>query len=580
MPSITTREEVEDWLDGKPREWAQLLAVRAALRVFPLVDPPEAQFELTLAVLRTLFISWAAAAWPTSKTRIAVSASYTNAVAVANAIGNALIGVADVAAGGHVAWPAADAAARAAATYLHVHQDAVAGAAANACAAAAAAGTAHLWSEIQHDVAELEMLEAPYNVLALRPLWRGTRELGGRWQAMKSTLRARRDEHWEPWIGWYERRLGGRSLVFAGLTARGNEDFCISLATESGAFWDRPVSFVNAEIEARLEQARLLRLGVADDEEAGEFIDEAPQIPASQPASLEPEWYGDVLGLTRQAASHDLGTYLPETLAALKDDLLELADDLVGDNRIGRQVQVFLKRLGERLPLDEPTQYQLHRIGVAESGLAGFVQCEEFREWPDFLASRLLSVQLQFDRVLGQFPSWRQFKRNAEHETLAPEEIKRIAESSERLAGALETEAADRIDSSVTEALRAQAEDLSADAEVGVLHSQVLRAIDAREGLRNTIKRLASRAVKEFGAEFSDEAGRLPKRAGKGAVHVFVFAVKAVVCVAAPVAMGMPLTEVLEFIRANPWVAIMIAGGDGWLKAALEMFAKQGKDKE
>jgi len=37
LPHIMDPESLELWLEDKPAEWAQVIAVRAALRVFPLV---------------------------------------------------------------------------------------------------------------------------------------------------------------------------------------------------------------------------------------------------------------------------------------------------------------------------------------------------------------------------------------------------------------------------------------------------------------------------------------------------------------------------------------------------------------
>ena len=33
--NITTREELEAWLEDRPKEWEQIIALRSALRVFP-----------------------------------------------------------------------------------------------------------------------------------------------------------------------------------------------------------------------------------------------------------------------------------------------------------------------------------------------------------------------------------------------------------------------------------------------------------------------------------------------------------------------------------------------------------------
>lgn len=63
---INNEESLERWLEGKPAEWAQLLALRAALRVFPLLprfgskenSATRTEFQaLTLAVWRCLIVS-------------------------------------------------------------------------------------------------------------------------------------------------------------------------------------------------------------------------------------------------------------------------------------------------------------------------------------------------------------------------------------------------------------------------------------------------------------------------------------------------------------------------------------------
>lgn len=587
MATITDHDELRSWLDGKPAEWVRVIAVRASLRLPPLETVPDSHPKLTLSVFRALLVSWAATMWPRPGMNPFASAS---ANAVRGSVASILNSVSE-----DVSNHTAKSASIRAAAYVTV-DDAIVDAAravsdyADFYTHAFRPGsTSGLWEELQHDVETLEAggrdIDVSSTLIRTR-LWSipGTnREIDRLWRGTKTTLLARSDEHWAPWIEWYDRCLNGEAILFEGLTVRGAKAFSLSLASEKEGFWNRPVAIVNAEVEERLAEARRSRRGSRaglDRDENGELLAEAPEIPASRPASLEPEWDGGVLGMPREAAFHDPGTHLPQALIALKDDLLELAGDLVGDNRIDRQVQVFLKRLGERLPLTEPTQYELHRIGVAESGLASFVQSEEFQEWPNFFASRLLGVQLQFDRVLRQFPSWRQFKRNADLEEISIEEIRQTADSSERLAQAFESEAQDQVDPALVDALREEADELNVLTADGILHSLVMRAIDTREGLRNTFKRIASRALEEFGDGFHEEARKIPSRAGKSAVTLFVLAVRAVVGVAVAGAIGMPLPELIRFVGANPWVVLLIAGGDGWLKSTLELFAKQQKGKE
>lgn len=67
---FTTDEEFRAWLEGRPREWAGVLALRSALRVAPiaLVKQPDADqtlhLRLTNSLRRSLSISWSAANTP------------------------------------------------------------------------------------------------------------------------------------------------------------------------------------------------------------------------------------------------------------------------------------------------------------------------------------------------------------------------------------------------------------------------------------------------------------------------------------------------------------------------------------
>ncbi|MCB2089327.1 MAG: hypothetical protein KDD98_10945, partial [Sphingomonadaceae bacterium] len=78
---ITSRKALEVWLEDKPREWAHVIALRAALRVLPFAFDP-ANFEtapnqrLTAAVFRAMAVSSGAA-------KILPNASGWRAVAVA-----------------------------------------------------------------------------------------------------------------------------------------------------------------------------------------------------------------------------------------------------------------------------------------------------------------------------------------------------------------------------------------------------------------------------------------------------------------------------------------------------------------
>ncbi|WP_425419096.1 P-loop NTPase fold protein [Oricola indica] len=127
-PKINSQEDLEGWLDDKPVEWAQAIAARAALRVFPLVLPVafrEGGENLILQSFRASFISWAARKYPAHDMITPAFASATPAVAAATpavaaataafASANAAFASADVNAVASATATAADAAAKAAA---------------------------------------------------------------------------------------------------------------------------------------------------------------------------------------------------------------------------------------------------------------------------------------------------------------------------------------------------------------------------------------------------------------------------------------------------------------------------------
>ena len=71
MVEITSPEDLEAWLENKPREYAQVILARAALRALPdafqhyIADNWVAKFAL--ALFRANAISWAARNFPDRK---------------------------------------------------------------------------------------------------------------------------------------------------------------------------------------------------------------------------------------------------------------------------------------------------------------------------------------------------------------------------------------------------------------------------------------------------------------------------------------------------------------------------------
>jgi hypothetical protein len=177
---IKDKDSLERWLEDKPVEWAQLIALRAALRVFPLVmedvggtsGARQARSQtLTLAAWRCLLISSVARKYPTDEMRATASATATAANGTARAAAGSL-SVARAAAA-----RAATAAATASATASSIAPAsaraaagrAATGAAATASAASAFADRDAVWGAV---IADVRSLEANAKLdLEHQPLW-------------------------------------------------------------------------------------------------------------------------------------------------------------------------------------------------------------------------------------------------------------------------------------------------------------------------------------------------------------------------------------------------------------------------
>jgi hypothetical protein len=100
-------EDVGSWLADRPAEWAQVVAVRAALRVFPIVldallyskqDATEVNtVDLVLQAFRAGFVSWSACKYPMHATKFPVRAAARAADAAAQVAKSAEVGPAVVA---------------------------------------------------------------------------------------------------------------------------------------------------------------------------------------------------------------------------------------------------------------------------------------------------------------------------------------------------------------------------------------------------------------------------------------------------------------------------------------------------
>ena len=78
MVTIKSREDLQSWLADKPADWAQAIAVRAAMRALPHIGRASDNWLVRYGILpiRALSISWAARNFPAHDMRAAAYAAY------------------------------------------------------------------------------------------------------------------------------------------------------------------------------------------------------------------------------------------------------------------------------------------------------------------------------------------------------------------------------------------------------------------------------------------------------------------------------------------------------------------------
>tara|TARA_E500000318_G_scaffold31305_2_gene31027 strand:- start:1270 stop:2859 length:1590 start_codon:yes stop_codon:yes gene_type:complete len=292
---FSNRKEAERWFKDQPDEVCIAMAVRSALRVFPLCrsyiyeNPSEHSDAFILPVLRALAPPFIASTWPTKGGEIhAIVAAVAKAASLAAAnAGTAVIADtsrtdADAGATATSAMNAAAAAGRAATANAHgVFADVSSHAAAAAFADVSAASHARAAT-----IADAAAVESGISAAALsrKPLWPDTipDKIGSDW-AQLSELLQDLDPNWSVWTEWYEDRLRGaadprsRSLI---------EELEVRRALTPEEEWEKGSARVNAliadieakyrlapiendSIDARVEEREIDDGTPDDDEEAG-----------------------------------------------------------------------------------------------------------------------------------------------------------------------------------------------------------------------------------------------------------------------------------------------------------------------
>lgn len=272
--AISSENELEAWLEDKPREWAQAIALRAALRVLPMaVDPahwrdraPDPNRATQLA--RALVLA-SAAAGVSADDPWRVFASYLGRAAFAldEYIGYA--GSTDAATNAATfAAKAASAAASTAYAAAHAIDAAPFGRAAAGHAAAASregsirlavarAGSARdtFWAALSADCTALQDGAAPAALLDA-PLWIERPDWFQEAWGRAAQWLSRPEHGFAIWREWYFGRLEGLPRAFERFDAAADEAFYRWIIEQDDDWWKRNPTTVNADIAAKVEQLR------------------------------------------------------------------------------------------------------------------------------------------------------------------------------------------------------------------------------------------------------------------------------------------------------------------------------------
>lgn len=252
IDEIDSAEKLGAYLRTRPVEEAQLLALRLAVRVMPVVSqflskPFAFQMKSGLigAIFRCTLISWAAGNFPAHETpgMIASLASAGSAAAFAAA------GLSFSASASAFASFAASASASAARATFVLSSDSAIGFA-SAVASAVASASDEIWLVIRSDLRRMAQLGVP--PVLRSGLWED-QQLPGRIGADEKDFRRALltlGDHWLPvWDFYFAVRNG--EAPYAHLKDR-QEEVLVGIATENEEFWNRDPDVVMKEIAARL----------------------------------------------------------------------------------------------------------------------------------------------------------------------------------------------------------------------------------------------------------------------------------------------------------------------------------------
>lgn len=500
MVDVKNGEEFVGWLKSRTREERALIAGRAAMRVVPVVLSWLDLTDIVLPLYRGSATALVVGTYPTAIVcrQLAASAA-DNASYAARRAASAAAYATDVARATDAAASAAAHAARAAAYdhygYAHFAYDDAARAYAAIYAvhtirmddAANAAARSDIdWLESGRDVADL----------SAHPIWPNAEpEVLTRRRAEFAKDLLARNEHWDVWLDWIEAMHRGGPRF---------QDAAFAKAIDTLDLWNGTPAEVNLRIKQLVEEERA--------RQTPPELPEIPEIPPQKPATIMPNWEDGRLVWHDDPAAPDLSPAdFDEAFAALRTDLLDLAEEAVGEN-FDRRLPDFIRRIAGKVPNSNSPQSALFSFGHQYPALLKYGERVN-KEASDTFAASYHGVVLQMDGVLRQVAVWREFEANRLKDTLQPGESEKIAELGRITAEELRSEEAKAfVGQNIPAAIKGMAEELAetlADIERSIaIHGSAL-AYDLLSSIGNVLKRLAEKALSlaKWGADFAKDVG-------------------------------------------------------------------------
>tara|TARA_B100000678_G_scaffold86021_1_gene71577 strand:- start:205 stop:1905 length:1701 start_codon:yes stop_codon:yes gene_type:complete len=263
--TITSRDELEAWLQDKPREWARVIALRAALRVLPHALDPSSYSRasdhraLTFACLRALAVSSGIHKIPADDTLVAAAAAAAfDAVYAVTADGMPDITTSSAsayAAVASVSEASASAAARAAEAAAEAAAEVTAAAYTSGAAIASDSACAGIWTTFSHDCVLLSEKQVSIDRLLAMRLWpTAPVRFVESWKRGRDWM-LQSNEGFAIWAEWCERRIEGKS-AFPGFDDTAESAFYRYLFDRDDGWWKRGPAKVNRDIAAKVAELR------------------------------------------------------------------------------------------------------------------------------------------------------------------------------------------------------------------------------------------------------------------------------------------------------------------------------------